>query len=220
MDKTAIANYALSKLGEDPILALTDDLKRAKHLNRIFDQVRDAELRRHRWKFSLRRTQLSALVATPSFGYAHRYPLPADYLALVQVNDIYIRPLTKAQAPWSVEGSDTGTEILTNLTAPLKVRYVAKVTNAGLFDPLFVEVLACKLAVETAEILTQSETKRARAADEYAFAVKEAKRQDGIENPPDELPAGTWLAAREGDILAAGGASGNVSDFPSGVVVI
>src|SRR3954471_2474575 len=102
MDKTSIANYALSKAGEDPVLALTDDTKKARLLNRIFDQVRDAELRRVRWKFSIKRDMALALVEPPAWGYSYKYPLPADFLALVQVNDIYVHG-GKQRAPWSVE---------------------------------------------------------------------------------------------------------------------
>lgn len=215
MNTTEIANYALSKLGEEPILLLTDNTKPARLMNRLFTQVRDAELRRCRWKFSLKRASLSALVEVPDWGYSTKYPLPADFLALVQVNDIYIRPLTKQQAPWSVEEG----HILTDLPAPLKIRYVYRVTNPGLFDPLFTEVLACKLAMEAGETLTQSESKRARAADEFKFALSEAKRQDAIENPPDEFPWGSWLTSREGENFL-GQADGSVITLPSGITVI
>ena len=215
MDKTQIANYALSKLGEEPVLLLTDDTKPARLLNRIFDQVRDAELRRSRWKFSLKRAQLVALVSAPDWGFAKQYPLPADFLSLVQVNDIYVRPLSKQRGPWSLEGG----LLLTDIPAPLKVRYVAQITNTGLFDPLFVEALACKLAMEAGETLTQSETKRARAADEYKYALSEAQRQDAIETTPDEMPWGSWLDAREGGISDSRG-EGDVISLPSGIVII
>lgn len=215
MDKTQIANYALSKLGEEPVLLLTDDVKSARIMNRIFDQVRDAELRRFRWKFSLMRAQLVALVDAPNWGYAKQYPLPTDFLGLVQVNDIYLRPLSKQTVPWALEGG----MLLTDLPAPLKVRYTAQITNPGMFDPLFVEVLACKLAMEAAETLTQSETKRARAADEYRFALTEAKRQDAIETAPDELPWGSWLDSREG-IEGGSAGEGNVISLSSGVTII
>lgn len=215
MDKTQLANYALSKLGEEPVLLLTDDTKPARLMNRIFDQVRDAELRRATWKFSLKRAQLMALVDAPDWGYTTQYPLPSDFLRLVQVNDFYVRPLSKQRGPWSLEGG----LLLTDLPAPLKMRYVARITNTGLFDPLFVEALACKLAMEAGETLTQSETKRARAADEYKFALSEAYRQDAIETTPDEMPWGTWLESREGIIVDARGDS-DISGLPSGVIII
>jgi hypothetical protein len=184
-------------------------------MNRIFDQVRDAELRRSRWKFSLKRTQLIALVDAPNWGYTLQYPLPSDFMALVQVNDIYVRPLSKQNVPWALEGG----LLLTNLPAPLKVRYVSQITNAGLFDPLFVEALACKLAMEAGETLTQSETKRGRAADEYKFALSEARRQDAIETVADQLPWGSWLDAREGGIAGNSGED-EITNLQSGIVII
>ena len=124
MDKTQIANYALSKLGEEPMLLLTDDTKPARLLNRIFDQVRDAELRRFRWKFSLKRAELLALVDAPLWGYSLQYPLPADFMGLIQVNDIYLRPLSKQAVPWSLEGGN----LLTDILAPVKIRYIAQIS--------------------------------------------------------------------------------------------
>jgi hypothetical protein len=60
-------------------------------------------------------------------------------------------------------------------------------------------VLACKLALEACETLTQSGSKYEAAANGYKFALAEAARQDAIENPPDELPWGSWLDSREAD---------------------
>lgn len=211
--KVSIANRALAKLGEDRILLLTDDNKAARTLNQMFDDVLDAELRKSRWKFSIARDSLSALVAAPAWGYSYQYPLPSDFIGLVQVNDTYVRSGTSQQAMWSVEAG----HILTNLVAPLKVRYVQRVTNPGLFDPLFVETLACKLAMEACETLTQSETKFTRVAEQYKQSLMEARRQDAIENPPDELPQGSWLDSRGYAAGYATNADGGI--YPSGVVI-
>jgi hypothetical protein len=197
--KIEIANRALTKVGAESIMSLTDNVKRAQIMNSMFDMIMDAELRRNRWKFSIRRDSLPALVSAPAWGYSYAYQLPADFLALVQVNDFYVRGL-KQRAPWSVEGG----QILTDFSAPLKIRYVAKVSSIDLLDPLFVEVLACKLALESCEALTQSAQKRQLAANEYDFAVSEAARQDAIENPPDMATTAT------------GPSAGSVADLQSG----
>lgn len=191
-NKVSIANRALTKLGAQRILLLSDDTEQARVLNSMFDDVRDAELRRCRWKFALRRAELMALVEPPLFGYAYQYPLPADYLGLVQVGEIYVRAGMGGTAPWVVEGG----HILTGLTAPLRIRYQARVENASLYDPLFVEMLACKLAMEACEALTQSSGKYEAAAQAYKFALNEAIRQDAIESAPAEFPAGSWLDSR------------------------
>ena len=210
--KVEIANRALTKLGAERILLITDPSKEARVMNSMFDTVFDAELRRARWKFAIKRTTLPALVATPEWGYAYAYQLPSDLLALVQVNEFYLRGL-KQKTLWTIESG----QILTDLAAPLKVRYIRRVDNLGVLDPLFVEVMACKLAYEACETLTQSSQKRQQAGEEYRFAMDEAVRQDAIENPPDELPWGSWLDSRESLATYAGGPSaGSVNDFTVG----
>ena len=190
----SIANRALTKLGADRILLLTDENAAARTINSMFADVRDAEIQRYNWKFSLKRTSLSALADAPAWGYQYQYPLPFDYLGLVQVNEVYVRARDKTPA-WSVEGG----LILTDYEAPLKLRYKARITDPAMFDPLFVEVFACKLAMEACETLTQSGSKLEAATQGYKFALSEAARQDAIENPPDEYPWGSWLESREAD---------------------
>lgn len=190
----SIANRALTKLGASRILSLGDASAQARTINSMFEDVRDSELRRYRWKFAMKRASLSALVQAPPWGYELQYPLPSDCLHLVQVNDYYVRG-SVGQPTWAVEGG----RILCNFTAPLRIRYVSRVTDPTLFDPLFAEMFACKLAWEACEPITQSNQKKADMRDEYKFARDEAMRQDAIENPPDALPDGSWLAAREGD---------------------
>jgi hypothetical protein len=190
--KVQIANRAATKLGAQRIISLTDNTTVASTLNSMFDLVLDAELRRYRWSFAIKRDSLAALAGAPGWGYMYRYQLPVDLLHLIQVNDFYFRG-TKQQTPWTIEGR----ELLTNIAAPLKVRYVRRITDTTLLDPLFVEVFSCKLAMESAEALTQSPQKRQLAQQEYEFAVKEAIRQNAIELPPDQLPWGSWLDSRE-----------------------
>jgi hypothetical protein len=189
-----IANRALTKLGADRILLLSDETQAARVINSMFYDVRDAEIRRYTWKFSIKRTSLPALVEAPAWGYQYQYPLPDDYLGLVQVNEFYSRPRDR-KAPWSIEGG----RLLCDFEAPLNVRYKARIENAALFDALFVEVFACKLAMEACEALTQSSTKHDAAAQAYKFALSEAARQDALENPPEEFPWGSFLDAKEAD---------------------
>jgi len=208
--KVSIANAALRKLGAGSILLLTDDTQAARVMNGLYDTVLDQELRRYRWKFAMKRSSLPALVDAPAWGYTYQYPVPSDFLALVQIGDFYLRSGAKQKGPYALEAGI----ILTDYAAPLKIRYISRVDNPAMHDPLFDEVFACKLAIEAAETLTQSETKRARAAEEYKFAMSEAVQQDAIEGPPDELPWGSWLDSREGENY--GTTAGPNQSYPSG----
>lgn len=214
--EVSIFNRALTKLGANPVLLRTDNTAQARVLNSIYEDTRDAELRAHRWKFSIKRTTLVALVEAPAWGYAYQYPLPADYLGMVQVNEFYVRTGTKQRAPWSVESG----KILTELPAPLQLRYISRVSDTSQFDALFVDALACRLAMEACEALTQSDTKFNRVAQMYQRAIDEALRVDSIENPPDELPYGTWLGSREGASDFVVGPDGIAVQLPSGIEVL
>lgn len=210
--KVEVANLALTKLGDEPILLLTDDTKPARTLNRIFDLVADAEMQANWWKFTVKRTELSALAVAPAWGYQFQYPLPADYLGLVQVNEFYCHAASRQQTLWSIEAG----RLLTNLPAPLKLRYVSRAAVAA-WHPLFVDAFACKLAMEACETLTQSDSKFQRLAKMYELAINRAHAMDAIENPPEEFPLGSWNTSREGDMTVAGGQDWQA--FPSGVVV-
>lgn len=53
-----IANRATDHLGQDPIVAMTDQNKRARILSRIYDKLRQYELRRNVWRFAIRKAVL------------------------------------------------------------------------------------------------------------------------------------------------------------------
>jgi hypothetical protein len=190
-----ICNQALTKVGEQRITSLADGTKQANVMSAIYDVKRDAELAAQPWTFAIRRAQLPASAVAPSFGWTYAYPLPADYLALVEVGEDYVFYDSDTGALFQVEGTDSGPVILTDQAAPLEVRYIARVTNPGLYPPLFVEALACRLAAESCESLTQNLSKRQAAWDERKQAIREAKRVNAIEQPPRQPPASSWLRA-------------------------
>ena len=70
MDKTGIANLALSNLGESSIQSLTDNNARARACNGRIDDVITTVLRMHVWNSALERKELTSLyllyVAVPT----------------------------------------------------------------------------------------------------------------------------------------------------------
>ncbi|MDB5433554.1 MAG: hypothetical protein JWP35_4670 [Caulobacter sp.] len=194
---TDIANLALVKLGSAQIAALTDTGKSAVALAAIYDSVRDAELRGNIWKFAMTRTTLPAEAEAPEFGYGQKFTIPADCLRLVVVgNAFWIDNLSDyrsaGNAPFEIDGAN----ILTDLGAPLPIRYVKRDTDVGGYDALFVQALACRLAMEVAEALTQSPQKRQLAAQEYMVALKQARRVNAIERAPETAGDDSWVMSR------------------------
>ena len=189
-----ICNQALSKVGAARIIDLLDDTKNARILNAIFDIKRDAELAAHPWTFAIKRAEIPALSTAPAFGWLYSYPLPSDFLRLIEVGNETNLYDTDSGARFQVEGGS----ILCDEASPLQIRYVYRVTNTGLFSALFVEALACRLAAEIAEELTQNSGKRDMAWAEYKEAIKQARRVNAIEQPPNKQPDLSWVRAMTG----------------------
>jgi hypothetical protein len=192
-----VANRALTKLGAGRITSLADDIKAARDVQSCFDDLRDDELRARRWQFSIRRVSLPALVDAPAFGWNYQYQLPADCLKIDMINDqfpagVLTDYIGSEMLEWTIENN----RVLTNFQAPLKVRYIAQVTDPAQWDPGFREVLACRIAAELAESLTQSNQKRQLAWEEYQLAVRKALRSNAVERPPVMLNDEAWILSR------------------------
>lgn len=190
-----ICNQALTKAGAARIVSLDDDTESAGVLRAIYNVKLDAELAAQPWTFAIKRQQLPASSTAPLFGWARAFPVPADYLAMVEVGENYVFYDSNAGALFQLEGSDSGMQILTDQGSPLNVRYVRRVTTPGLFPALFVEAFACRLAAEICERLTQNQSKRELAWQERERAIRDARRVNAIEQPPRQVPPGSWLRA-------------------------
>lgn len=192
-----VCNRALTKLGAARITSIDDDVKAARALKSAFDDVRDDELRAHRWQFAMRRTTLAALATAPAFGYTYQYQVPTDFLRLDMVDDrfpdsVLDNYIGAEELDYALEGN----VILTDIAAPLKLRYIAQVTDPTAWDVNFREALACRLAAELAEDLTQSNQKRQLAWSEYDRSIKQAIRSSAIEKLPVTGPDNAWIISR------------------------
>lgn len=183
--KTAIANRALSKLGETRVSNVdTDNTKPAKVIRFMYDIVRDAMLAAYPWNFAIKRVQIAADASAPAWGYTKQYTLPVDFLALLEI---------RGNPEYSIEGG----KIQTNEGAPIYIRYIAQITDTGLFDALFVEAFATRMAYEGCEEITQSNTKKDLLARDLQGILKEAYASNAIQSQPQELESDTWLLSRE-----------------------
>jgi len=193
-----IINLGLGMLGADRITGRSDESKGAREMDACFDHVRDAELRAHNWRFSLTRAELSALSSTPAFQYAYEYQLPTDCLKVIQVGEYYCQSTTDFrsgdEAPFIIEGR----KLLTDITAPLRIRYVRKMTadDAQQFDAAFVLLLAARVADFTCEAITGSTSKREALMASAKKYLDDASRADAIETAPGTLADDSWLMAR------------------------
>jgi hypothetical protein len=179
-----VCNRALSRVGAARITSLTDDTKPARACNSAYAHVRDEVLRAHPWNAAISRASLAKLADAPAFGYDAQYQLPADCLRVVEVYDTTL--------PWVVEGR----KLLSDDGTPLSIRYVRREEDVNQWDALLVNAVAARMAMELCEELTQSNTKRQIATQEYEGFLSRARMADGQESSPMPFEEDAWITAR------------------------
>ena len=183
---TQICNIALSKVGGDSILDLSEDSRSGRICNLVYNDMRQAVLRGHNWNFAIERVELAQLVAIPAFGFSYQYQLPSDFLKLVGTSyDDYN----------TVKHRIESDKLLTN-EQTFSIKYIKDVTNEALFDAMFREVLSTRIAAEIAIFLTDDEPLHDRMMAEYEFKIGEARSVSSQENTPEGLTASTWINSR------------------------
>ena len=197
--QTDIANDALILLGAAPINAITDQTNQARALNAVWNLERDNELRSHRWRFSITRASLPALSTAPASGpYTQQYQLPANCLRVLEIGDSYpgVDLSDLRTGPTTDDYQVEGQMVLSNLKAPLSIRYVQQITDPGLFDACFSKAFGARLAWTCCLRITESDTRKKDAAVAYKQALLDGIRANALEGAPVQLGDDTWVTAR------------------------
>jgi len=187
----ALCNAALDHVGENEtvLTSLDEDRLAAKLCRRRYPAVRDALLQLHPWNFAQKRVALSADETPPAYGFAYAYSLPSDCL---QIEMLAAEEPWQAGHAWQVEGG----KILTDLTPPLSLRYIARIEDPSCYPPLFRELLALRLAAELAQPLAQSSRLGQDLEQRFANMMALARNRDAQESQAPDHAFSPWLAAR------------------------
>ena len=186
--EVSICNRALRVLGVAPITALGEDSKAGSWALETYADARDGLLADYPWNFAIRRAVLAAGSLPPAWGYLYLYPLPADCLRMLAVEG---EPEERVE-PYKIEGR----AIATDAPAPLKIRYIARVTDPAQFGPLFADALAARLAAEGAFHFTGSTSREEQLRQAYRELAANARRYDAQEGTAEGLVAHDWIESR------------------------
>ena len=173
--ETHIANLALAHLGESPVQSLDESSAASRACLLHYAQCRDEVLRAHRWNFAQDRAQLTQLSTAPAFGWSFQYALPALCLRVVEFNDTEIGDVISET--FIIEGR----RLLTN-SATAKIVFIQRITDVSLFDPLFTDALAVKLAIKLSEVIRGASGKVQELVSAYQnMLMPLARRTDANE---------------------------------------
>lgn len=178
-----ICNLALYMVGSERISSLTQDIKRAKICNDLYEVIRDSFLGSHPWNFATRRVELAKTATTPEFGYEYEYQLPADCLRVVCLEHDDIE--------FKVEGDK-----LLSDEATIKMEYIAKEEDGSKYPSYFIDALSAKLAVKLSYPLVQSRELKLELRDNARELLSAARLFDAQEGTPRDLIKSDWTDSR------------------------
>lgn len=170
--KVSICNEALSMIGASPIQSFNDNTENARRCASIYDSTRKALLRLHPWSFAKKRAQLAPVNTHPSFGYFHAFPLPMDF----------IRVIDAGAMDYEIESR----HILAN-TNLINLVYVFDNDNEQLWDSLFSECMALYLVHKLAKPITGSQAEADSAWSKLQNMLKQARAINGQERPAQDF---------------------------------
>jgi hypothetical protein len=198
--KTQIVNIALMRMGVSQSVANvdTENSREALSARLIFNDERDFVLRDFPWPFATAYAELglgSGSATSPAnrdWTFAYRYPSDCMFARrLVTENG---RNDTNPP-PFRLGRDAQGRLIFTN-EQDAQLEYTASVTDAGEFDPLFVSMLAWRLAASMAPSLSRLKDMAKTALEMYAVDKSTAQARALNEQQQEQPAESEFISAR------------------------
>ena len=196
--KLDVWNLTLSRINGGVVGNPDEDSVPANALRAVWEATVDAALEAHDWNFAGRIAELSRSATVP-FGFSYQYVLPQDFIRLLRLSDdpgVLWDQALQDWLTWQI-GHDSvdGRVIWTDLET-VYIRYIARVTQVGLWPPAFCEFVSHMLEERVAIPLTGSNTLRATAIEERNRAGLMAAGVDGAQGPVRQRGVGPWVTSR------------------------
>lgn len=207
-----IWNMALGWVGARTIASEDENTQEAVQCRLFWDNARRQVLRDYPWPFARRRAWLARLPLPEGWEgeYAHAYALPADCLKVLALRGTVegagasgangthgLGGAGGVSLPWTLAYHPEAARqtLLCNAGAAL-LTYSADVRDAGLYDDLFVHLLARRLAALVAAPLLRGNAAKVREMEELYRAALPAAREASASEVPTVLCRDSWLEAR------------------------
>lgn len=192
--ETDVINFALRKVGANPIVSIADGTPSANSVNDMYSEIRDQLLRSHPWNFATKRVQLAESATDPTFEFDYAFALPADWLRTISLHD---NDAGHGSVLYRTELVDDQRVIVTS-SSQAWLRYVASITDPNLMTPDFRMLLAVSLARDLAIPLASSNTLYEQLARQADRLMGQARSTDALDGFPEMRPRGSWASSRGG----------------------
>jgi len=186
--RETIANMALSNLGADRIVSLSDNTVSAKEVSARYNIVAESVMSMGAWPSCRRRAALALLDETPAFGFSYIFQLPTDpkCLRVLRLNEARLGAI-----PYMIEGS----KILTN-TAEVSIIYIALLDNTESYDTFLMQAIIAQLSASMAYKFTGQAKVAESLITKFDADVKRLLGLATSQGSNERLPSDDYLDAR------------------------
>lgn len=201
LDQVALANQALGHIGEDDqIQDLNEDRKAARTVKLHWEPTRLFVLSKVNWSFASRTIEITARDVNPEWpiaGGRSAFPLPVDMIRFVEILD---PELGDDDNEFSIETGPNGQEIIAAYTDVITIRIVLdspQVRDPARWPAEFAEAFSYRLAYDISDTLSADKARKAQARNEFAIALRDAKKANARTKPYRRNPPTDWTRARQ-----------------------
>lgn len=193
-----ICNVALSRLGNSrTINSLTEQSKEAGVCSLHYEPARDAVLSDFDWNFARKRVALADTGTNPpdwQFAYAY----PTDCVRIISIMVPGMRnPPARCRVQYEVGSDNAGTgKLIYTDQDDAWLMYTGLVTDPNMYDAIFRDALAWRMAAEMAMSLTSAPQMGQNAMTMYAQIVRSAGSHSMNESQEPQEPQSEFTAAR------------------------
>jgi hypothetical protein len=131
-------------------------------------------------------------------GTRNVFRLPAGYLRMAPQDpkagsfSVLGAPSNRLYDDWDLQGD----WLISQFGEPIRLRFVADVTDVATMDDMFCEGLGARVGLAVCEVITQSNQKLSAIAQSYARFIGEARLVNAIETGAVEPPLDDFIACR------------------------
>jgi hypothetical protein len=202
-----LANAALYRLGEKPIVSFDEGTQKANAIQEIYPDCRDTLLSWQSWPFATVRQQLARLDIIPPSDFAFYYRVPTEPFCLRVIDiDLQQRMIAyQREVAISPEGHDGTMRQIPAIATDAQtvvMRYVAR-TGEHIWSPLFTSTLIVYLAQAIAPAVSgKASLKQSLLIELYGQGSEPGMMQKlrdtaGYEDSPRAVPMpDTYIAVR------------------------
>lgn len=189
--KLDVCNLALDVIREPAAASLDTSTPPLRMLLRNYDHVVDTTLRSYPWGFAKERFERAAEAHPPVYGWRYRYSIPNNVLRILPITENGLRG--GAIVPVEI----VGRYIETDHAAPLRFTGIVRRPDPGTWEPLFLEIVRCSLAL----LMANKFTNKARYVDTARELLREARAKaeeiETFENTAEPIEQHDILRVRD-----------------------